>query len=243
MEGEKADLKLMENLSHIFLGLDYQIWTYKTNIYDLYDRLTNKGEDELGDLDLLNVLKERETDGETRKILEQRYTDVILVFDFDPQDHRYTKEKIVKLKQHFIEATDVGKLFINYPMVESFKHISSLDDPKYMDKIVTMQELREGKYKERVATETIQRDWTKYNKEQIEKIIALNLKKVNYILNKEYKLPKDRDEYFAYNFDEVLNKQIEYLEKDNKFYILNTCIFFVVDYMPSLLEEIKEEEK
>lgn len=239
VEGEKADFKLMENITDIFLSLQYKIWTYKTNIYDLYTRLTNGYEDELGDLELLDVLREKETDEEIKRILSQRYTDILLIFDFDPHDPRYTKEKIMELKKYFCESTDRGKLYINYPMVEAFKHIISFDDINYKDRIVTMEELQQGSYKSRVAKETTEANWMAYDRVKIQNIINLNLKKVNYILNKKFELPKSKEEYFEYDFDEILNKQIELLETQKHFYVLNTCIFYILDYMPKLLEELR----
>ena len=42
------------------------------------------------DMDILQVLKERERDESKKLIFEQDFTDILLIFDFDPRDPQFS---------------------------------------------------------------------------------------------------------------------------------------------------------
>ena len=50
----------------------------------------------------------------------QDFIDIFLIFDFERQDTYFSKETIKRMQEYFIDSTDMGKLYINYPMVESY---------------------------------------------------------------------------------------------------------------------------
>lgn len=50
----------------------------------------------------------------------QDFIDVFLIFDFERQDPYFSRETIKRMQKYFIDSTDTGKLYINYPMVESY---------------------------------------------------------------------------------------------------------------------------
>ena len=85
VEGEKTEEKLLQYLFEIYgLDLDFTIVPYRTNIHQLYRQMFE--DPDPASLDLLQVLKERERDPEKHALLSERYTDIFLVFDFEPQD-------------------------------------------------------------------------------------------------------------------------------------------------------------
>jgi len=128
VEGAKTDLKLMKHLLSIYgITNDHEIVSYNSKIYALYEEMFHDNDPE--SMDLLQVLKERESDPERKKIFDQFYSDILLIFDLDPQDQDFSATKIKEMLTHFNESTEYGKLYLNYPMVEAFYHMSSIPDP------------------------------------------------------------------------------------------------------------------
>ncbi len=79
----------------------------------------------------------------------------------------------------FVESSDMGKLYLNYPMVETFYHMSDIPDAAFLTRIATLQELAAGRYKARVNQENRNGDYTKFatTKEECSIVIAQNLQK------------------------------------------------------------------
>lgn len=232
VEGEKADKKLFEKLLQEYeLDLEYQLYSYKTNIYELYHRLFQNDED-WDTLDLLLTLKEKDKDNH---ILNEDYSDIVLVFDYDPQDSLYDDEKITKLLAYFNESTENGKLYLNYPMVESYKHFKTIPDPEFFNRTVSMNVLQEGKYKEQVGNETCIQHLRKVKRNDFDSIIIANIQKAIYISHARSDL-NNKEAYQIYDDNILLKKQIESLH-NNYVYVLNTSLFFIADYNFSLLSQ------
>lgn len=160
--------------------------------------------------------------------------------DFDPQDPNYSAEKILKLKSIFKESTDNGKLYLNYPMVEAFKHLSSVDDPNYLSLKVLYEDLKEKRYKQIVSDYTFQTDYKKFDRKECLAVFRQNIVKANYILCGVNAFPSCEEEYFKIDLDEILNIQCKLLNDDRNFYVLCTCVFFLLDNKPkALLNEIE----
>ena len=71
-----------------------------------------------------------------KKKFNINYSDIILIFDFDPQDDLFTSKKIEEMLEYFKESSDMGKLYINYPMVESFYHMKTIPDLNFHKYVV-----------------------------------------------------------------------------------------------------------
>lgn len=66
VEGKKTDFRLMQRLFNIYNISDNQeIVSYNTNIYNLYKEMFENSDP--SSYDLLQLLKEKETDNEKRK--------------------------------------------------------------------------------------------------------------------------------------------------------------------------------
>jgi len=230
VEGSRVDTRLMEHLYRIY-GIDakYDIVSYGTNIYVLYDDMFYDGKPE--DMDILQVLKEREQDEEKKQVFDQGFTDILLIFDFDPQDIRFSDEKITAMMDYFSESTDMGKLYLNYPMIEAFYHMRSIPDAEYNKRIATLDELRNRTYKQRVNAENRDRDYSKFavTREDCTTVIAQNIEKGWHILcvNPDMLLP---DGVL------ILERQLDMLREDEKLHVLCTCVFFIAEYNSELLK-------
>ena len=227
VEGEKTDLKLMEKLLHIY-GIDkrHQVVSYNTNIYALYNTMFRDADPD--DLDILQHLKEHEKDPSKKAIFDERFSDVLLVFDLDPHDPQYSSEKILAMASFFVESSDMGKLYLNYPMIEAFYHMKSIPDPDYKNYIVTMNELKDGTYKSRVNAENRNHDYTKFavDKNESDIVISQNLEKARNIV--------DSSEFVPVTMD-ILKAQLYMIEQQEVLHILCTCAFYIPDYNPNLI--------
>ena len=137
VEGAKTDLRLMKKLLTLYgIEKNHEIISYNTNIYTLYNKMFKDMKPD--EVDLLQLLKENEPNQEKREIFDERYSDVLLVFDLDPQDPQFSAEKIIEMLEYFKESSDMGKLYINYPMVEAFYHMRSIPDEDFYSYSVTL---------------------------------------------------------------------------------------------------------
>ena len=223
VEGARIDLRLMEHLLRVYgLTERHQVVSYNTSIYELY-RTMFRGSDP-GELDLLQHLKEHERDPQRKLLFDERYSDILLVFDLDPQDPDYTPEKITEMAAYFTESSDMGKLYLNYPMVEAFYHMKSIPDPDYDAYTVSLDELRDGTYKQRVNEESRGHSYSKFavNRRECSTVIQQNLEKAQRIAG-------GKEEF-------VLNAQLRALEEKSLLYVLCTCAFYILDYNPRLIE-------
>lgn len=231
VEGEKLDVQLMEHLFRLYaIDTRHEIVPYKTNIYVLYHAMFAHGEPE--DFDLLQVLKEREPAEEKKKLLDENFSDVLLIFDMDPQDPRFSSEKLIRMTEFFHESTDHGKLYLNYPMVEAFYHMSAIPDPAYDNRYATQSELNEGTYKTRVRRESRDRNAKKFadTKGECNTVIIQNIAKAwtlsGPVATGNYSIPPQLD---------ILKTQLDLLQQQEHVAVLSTCAFFIAEYNANLL--------
>ena len=223
VEGEKTDVRLMNKLFELYhINDSHEIVSYNTNIYTLYKEMFENKDPY--SMDLLQLLKENEKNLEKREKLDINYSDIILIFDFDPQDNLFTSNKIIEMLEYFSESSDIGKLYINYPMVESFYHRASIPDPNFLNYVVNKKEITN--YKSIVNKMSRDGDYRKFanSKEECDIVIKENLKKANIIINNE-----------VYNDIILLKKQCDTLLSNSFVYVICTCGFYILDYNPKLL--------
>lgn len=239
VEGEKTDVVLMEKLFNIYddIASSHQIVSYNTSIYVLYNKMfydnVNKKYLNPEDFDLLQILKERERDPEKKKLFDEHYSDILLIFDLDPQDPQYSADKIRRMSEYFVESSDMGKLYLNYPMVEAFYHMKSIPDDEYNLRYATIEELNAKKYKERVNIENRNRDYTKFavDKAECNIVIRQNVDKAFWLCDS-----RNNATQLVPDSGSILAVQLNSLENDNKLAVLCTCVFYIVEYNPRLIE-------
>ena len=95
VEGEKKEPEILRRVLDISGLKQREIVSYKANIYDLYDKLYSEYGDTIDEVDIQEFLKEIHPDPESQAILNGNYTDILLIFDFDPQDNRYSSDKLI----------------------------------------------------------------------------------------------------------------------------------------------------
>ena len=228
VEGAQREVELVEKLLQEYkVKVEREIYVYGTNIYELYEKVFLGNEDEMDSIDLLQKLKEKDSNN---PILDEKFSDIILIFDYDPQDNRYSEERIKLMLDYFSESTENGKLYINYPMLESYKHFKSFPDEEYIKRKVDFELVKKGKYKEIVGKEAKITKINKFTKDVFNEIIISNIKKANYITSNLEDLKSIKEIYNSINESDVLDIQNNLLLNEKQIYVLNTSVFFICDY-------------
>ena len=155
-EKNKLFWLIFECFPEININMD-EIWIYGTNIYQLYDDIVKEyGEEwekENEDIDLPFVISKKRYPDKLR--YKKDFTNIVLVFDYERHDTNFSEEKILEMQRCFVDATDMGKLYINYPMIESYRHLCQLPDDDFAERKIPVS-LQPGKeYKALVEQETI----------------------------------------------------------------------------------------
>lgn len=234
VEGEKTDYKLMDRLLRTYgISESHEIVSYNTNIYTLYNQMFRDGDPEA--VDILQILKEHEPDETKKKIFDYRYSDILLIFDLDPQDPAFTADKILEMVSFFVESSDMGKLYLNYPMIEAFYHMKDIPDEAYNTYTATLEELQNRKYKERVNRENRDHDYTKFakTKEECTTVIKQNIDKA-WLLSETERVV-DGIAQILPDSTSLLKAQLKKMEEEQLVSVLCTCVFYIADYNPNLL--------
>lgn len=177
-------------------------------------------------------------------LLEADYTDTILVFDYDAQDTEFDGKRLEAFMRAFSDSTDVGALYLNYPMVESFCDFNQSDETSYLESSIRRDEL--NRYKTKVKDRPY-RDVRRLTAPVVARIIALNASKIEHLSqgaapddliawNRSHSLSGACAELDLTGFLELQN---HLLETSEAVYICNTCLLFLSAF-PKRLDEVWE---
>ena len=204
VEGAKTDVVLMKHLLSVYkIDARYEIVSYCTNIYTLYNEMFS--ENDPSSMDLKQLLKEREPDWAKKNIFDENYSDILLIFDLDPQAPDYDAFKIRRMAEYFTESSDMGKLYLNYPMVEAFYHMASIPDEQYDNYFATLEELSAGSYKARVNRENRNHDYRKFAVDKAECSIVIRQN-----IFKAHTLIQSVDDNMLPEQDHILEAQLKW---------------------------------
>ena len=248
----KDDKVYFESIKRLFFPEKEEtfVCTYNSNIYSLYNKL--KAHDAINgqlEVNTVSVLKEillEKGDETLKEIREDEVSEIYLFFDYDFQDNRCplkeNNRKLQDLLLLFNDETGNGKLYINYPMVESLRYTKKLPDSDYWKYTVTLQKCKETKFKRQVSDfsfygsneylvvskgEDI--DSPKMNAAKMNwlHLVVMNSSKSNYICNDKKELPAEMITQQIL-FENQLAKYI--MEEDCRVSILNSFPIFLFDY-------------
>jgi len=230
VEGERTEPRFLKRLVTVMRTYkDYKVFSYSANIYRMLEGMfINREIDE--DLDFLEYLRSCRGQTDPDKVLDMEFSDIFLFFDMDPQDQKYDPEKLRKAVLYFNDSTENGKLYINYPMMESFRHISNPEDLSFLDVMVQRDQI--PRYKERVAREGTPElsDISKVSESMMLRVITLNLLKATLMITGKPEMPTAdlfREEITQSN---ILSEELRSLSGNDELFVLNTCVFNTIDY-------------
>ena len=236
VEGVKTEDKFFKNFIAKF-EKSFDVYCFETNIYDLYRVL--KDEDFM--VNIKDILIEKHPD--KQKILLNDFAYTYLIFDCDAhhsgKNEKRQKKDIVldnlkKLKEMVLKLNDetdptIGKLYINYPMMESYRDCNSFFDDEYQNAVVEIDNI--AKYKESVGEKKLHsKHVNKFTKKDFELLILQNIYKLNYMEDGIWAKP-DYKKYLNISSQEnILIKEEENTKNNNLMYVLNTSLFIIPDY-------------
>lgn len=232
VEGEKGEPALIQKIFDTFLPADatFEFYSYKTNLHTLVEHIEAYYPDFDDYVDVLGVLRELEQDAEQKAILSGKYTDIFYIFDFEPHNHTLHFDTIAKFFDHLNDSADQGKLFINYPMLESYKHLRKMPDHVFKDRTVSLEECLS--YKQLIDNESAYKDLRALNYRTLTSMIVHHLRKANYILTDHYGLP-EKDAFLDWNHQTIFDHERALAKQEKLVSVLNTCMFVLVDYQPT----------
>lgn len=198
---------------------------FGANIYSLYDEMSKDR-----DLDIIELIREKaklKKDMATyEKLTMGGFDEVYLIFDYDFHAPQYSFEKILEMAEFFDNETENGKLYINYPMMESFKHFKSIPDEDFNNYKISKEECLE--YKKIVGDVSCIKHFNDITLPILGIMIKQVLDKYGFISKK--KLNNYETYLNEFSQSNLLHLQNKSLSKDGKIFVLNTSILWGLDY-------------
>lgn len=232
VEGAKTEPQLFKRIYELYGVDNIEIVSFCTNIYALYDDLKkeySQSKDEEIPFDIIDIpLFLGKKLGENYQDL--KFVEILLIFDFDPQDHRYCENKIKIMIENFNDAQGIGLLYLNYPMLESFKDFDSWEDSTFMTKRISYCANTISQYKKAVADTSIY-------KKQIKRMT--NNECMTFITNHKNKLLSItvQENLHQTIYMDFCHIQLSEITSSNSFYILNTSIIHFEQEYGSLVKK------
>ena len=239
LEGEKLDYSIITNLIREYkIDSKIEIKSYKTEIYTLYSKIKKEYGEDMENIDITTVLKNSDS---TFNFKKNEFSEIYLFFDYDGHHNTATDEKIEDLLRYFNDETENGKLYINYPMVESFFHVDFSDIEKYEEKTF---EIGKGyKSLNEVHLQTSLHIEILNDKEKIKLICKQNIMKTNFIVKDEYTIP-EYDDYRTIDQNIIFKNQRDKFIVSKTISILNNFPNFIINYFgEKVYEKIKNEPR
>lgn len=185
---------------------------YGTSIYGLFKEV-EKFIEEDEEFDIFNILKSTEQRPENNNlssISKGDVSEIYLIFDYDPHVGNFAEEKIKKMSEIFNDEFSTGKLFINYPMIEVFRHcykMAKLDIP-FINQTCPIKISKLSQYKKYVSAlnpeiKTMDCSIT------LKKVFRETIFKSNFLINSEYCYPSNKNNI---NQKLILEKQLSLVE-------------------------------
>lgn len=230
VEGVKTEKELFEKFYELYSKKNIEIISYGTNIYNMYNKMkksylspVNPEKVDFESLDLMLFLNEYLDLQE--ELDEKDFTDIILIFDFDPQDPSFSLGILKEMLEHFNDSSDKGKLYINYPMIESFKDYNCFEDTDFLESTVSFDVLTQkvGKknlYKHQVDKKGFIKKHTDIDKRIGNYLLRSNIEKTEFLLK-----CKHHEEIYI---DLFAHQSIKF-ESSKEIYILNSSILHMYD--------------
>ena len=255
-EGEKREKVIFNTIKQIFFKKTQTfVYCYCSNIYSLYQEM--KTLDVFGDAaDIFTLLKKR-NNSLLQNYNSADFSEIYLFFDYDAIEANLAdcNTEVKELLEYFCNETDKGKLYINYPMVESIRYYKKqLPDPDYYkytvcvtvgkdfkyladqdsiyknldflcSKIKKHADLNQNNY-EKIGRELTEEEINKFKQNWIH-IIKLNVCKANYICNNLNAIPSSKEDISQ---SEIFGSQLlKYIEPSGEIAILNSFPLFIYE--------------
>ena len=261
VEGKSAEVKLFGKILDCFPEINVNkqdILVYGTNLWTLYHALEKEFgstwyEGEIDFIEFLKsspvILEQIEGFQADQESIEQfnrnNFRDIFLVFDYERQGPSFDAALLQKMLAFWSESTENGLLYINYPMVEAYKHLRKpLPDLGYLSRKCDCSELfsdetKLNKYKHIVGSESSFTDLRKYTRELFRDFVIHNLCKASAMTRGTTDISAHTAQQYwqRLSLEEILDVQNQCSQDAvNGFvHVLATCLFFIPEYHSKLI--------
>lgn len=232
VEGEKLEKYVFEEIAKVY-KLKYEIFCLKCNIFMLYNVMKSYDFNaSIKDILIEKVFKNI-SDEDIEILKNNKFAYTYLIMDLDLQHYKSDILKAVmqveKMCEYFTDETDdtIGKLYINYPMMESFRDRDDFVDEKFNDKIVHINNFVNYK---RIAGDSkfSAVHISNYGRYGFDSIIKSNIDKASIRLFDKKNISY-QDYLLNITTPNIFKRQKECIKKEFV-YVLNTSMYFVIDY-------------
>lgn len=231
--GSESDFNLMCTLWDTFDEKNRNVFVYGTDLRRVVLEMCHEGTfDEK--VDLLQVLKDTEWLAHKKyQIDQEKYDYIYMIFDFDPL---VDQALLAPIMEHFSDPKGRGKMYLNYPTVDSFRHVVSENDEEFLDRLAG--ERMPNRYKNLVDRTCLLnlRVVDNCDEATLKKLVQMHLMKTNYILNGDYELPT-KEMFLSWKGTDILEAQYLTEQLYDDMYVLNTSVFNIVEMMPEIFLE------
>lgn len=236
VEGEKTEKVFFDSLQNC-LGLSFQICPFRANIYELWHKMKESD----FTLNIKDALSEKYP--EDKEFLSHEFAFFYFVFDMDPQ-HRSSNDNcdylsliqknittLIDITNYCVDETDptVGKVYINYPMFESYRCCDFFYDETYKEEFVKIGEVKRFKNycsSKRLAGVQL----SKYKEDDFYSLIKNNICKLGVLFNSIWGYCSYEDYIYRSNQQLILSRQMQFVNNECQIAVLNTSLFLVIDY-------------
>lgn len=237
-EGEKLDINILKTVKNLFFAKqNVKIFPVCLDIYNLYQKMTKNDDFDTDFLDTLIAIKEickgQKNSNNPELLLLQRnqISEIFLFFDYDGHSSLAGKYPhcIDEMLGLFNDETGNGKLYINYPMVESYKH-------HIQDQIKFVDIFPKEHYKTFVANveNCIKKaeQLTKLNREDWLNLFLPHLKSTNFLFSQTFSLPNCYDNTKKMTQKTIYQYQKEqFISQSQKVMVLSSFSWFLLEYL------------
>lgn len=247
-EGHKREPDLFRSIQRLYFPNKEEqiVCSYNNNIYQLYKDL----EEYDGDGDIVSLLMEKfknREDNPLRNIdAAADISEVYLFFDYDFHNKNLSLDEINRQVREmlslFDNETENGKLYIDYPMVESIRYTKMLPDSNYWSYTISRKDCSKfkGLSAEFSAYDSFDFIILTENREPTEEEICMakqnwthlkeqNVSKANFLCKGENVMPASKDDVLQYKIFEA--QVVKYVNTGEcKVSVLNAFPIFLYDY-------------
>lgn len=233
VEGAKREMDIFDNFASVFFNDKSEVVTMPVpadmNVYMLYDVLKK---DEF-DTDIVEVLKDKvpKAKKKLKNYTRNSFAEIYLFFDFDAHANNLRKKSNIEVLKEMLEVfdneTELGKLYISYPMVEAVRDHSS-DDCGVVSGTCFRNRTDFGTYKRDSANFVENNNIDNYDFAKWMGVVRNYLYRASCLFGEN---DLNRDAFVEkINPFAIFNKQIAIYEKTENVFILSCLPEFLIDY-------------
>ena len=240
VEGEDKEKtvvhSLMSSLGELS-GLEIHIVSVSANIHMLYQKVKENNYF----LDVVDTICGLETTTEEdKKILTEEgpFAYRYLVFDLDLQHYDLSRKENIQrglaeaeeMLLYFQNETDEcgGKLYINYPMIESYRDCKSTFEKEFASKDIEIEKCVD--YKRIVGERGNNRNINSYSYDDYTDLISMNLYKLHWITKGNWSKMEYQQYRDTVRTNLLFNREKLSIINDGMIKVINTLMMFPIDY-------------